>query len=300
LHKSFAVIFALLSWPLAAHANAGSFGVFSLNIAWYGLGGSIDGHPHKEHRDEDLASLLDDAFSRHHVGVFEEIVDVERFIRRVVPDTAGCQSYDHPVERHQHVVVCVKHPFRFEATVSAPAFTWDDVAVGQTRPALVGRVVDRDGNEVLNLVAVHLKSSPDFSHVRKQQVQIIATHIRKELAKTGTPVLVTGDFNTFGSDHEMIKKELSKSGLAFEELRSHALHTFSNRRYQNKFDRIFFAGSLHPETLTMVRGPCNMFEANRHEDFSSRTPLEDLDEWNQRISDHCMIHATFKLPGHIN
>jgi hypothetical protein len=171
LNKCLPFIFALtswISWHVNARASATDFGIISLNIAWYGLGGDINGSPAQEHRDADLSSLLAEAFETHEAGVFEEIVNVDRFVRGVVPPYVDCRSYDHPDQKHQHVVVCVKKPYHFESITSVSEFTWDDVAVGNTRPALAGKIFDRKGRAILNLIALHLKSSPDFSHVRKQ------------------------------------------------------------------------------------------------------------------------------------
>lgn len=299
MHKACTLLLILASWSGTALGSDSRIGIFALNIAWYGLGGSMDGSPEREHRDHDLAGLVNDAFESHQVGVFEEIVDFDRFVEKVVPQDVQCHSYDHPNGKHQHVVVCVRRPLEFKALPSAPRFTWDDVAVGQTRPAVAGRIVDQSGKTILNLVAVHLKSSPEFSEVRKQQARIVAGHIRKELSKSGHPVVVTGDFNTFANDHEVIKDELSRSGLSFSELRSPSRNTFANRRYQNKFDRIFFSGglaaaSLTPSSLTMVSGPCNTQESREEtSELRIRSLYGDLDEWNRKISDHCVIHASF-------
>ncbi|MEY4630160.1 MAG: hypothetical protein RIQ81_280 [Pseudomonadota bacterium] len=294
MHKAYAILFFFASWSGIAQGSDRRVAIFSLNIQWYGLGGSMEGSPEQEDRDSDLATLVGDAFDTHDVGVFEEIVHVDRFIARIVPRDVECQSYDHQNAKHQHVVVCVRRPLEFKPLKTASHFTWDDVAVGQTRPAVVGRICDRSGKTITHLIAVHLKSSPEFSNVRKQQAKILASHIRNEIANSAQPVVVTGDFNTFGNDDEVIRTELSRSGMDFFELRSAAKNTFATRKYQNKFDRIFFSAGLSPASLTLVSGPCNTLESRGEaEESIIKSLFGDLDEWNRKISDHCLIHASF-------
>ncbi len=294
---------SILTWSAGSESRADqrvdSLSVFSFNIAWYGLGGSMDNTPDDEHRDHDLARIVADAFETQDVGVFEEIVDVDRFVANVAPRHVRCQSYENNESKHQHVVVCVKAPLKFKALDSAPGYIWEDVAVGKTRPAVVGRVTDKSGRTVANLIAVHLKSSPEYSPVRRAQAATIANHIKRELREGNEPVMVVGDFNTFEDDATAIGAALSTSGVTFNLLRNPAPFTFNNRRYQNKFDHIFYAGPIAPSTFAMTAGPCNTIEslaagdAGLHGEFMIRTHLGDLDDWNRMVSDHCLIHATF-------
>lgn len=293
------LVASILLWFAGAESRAAQLSVFSFNIAWYGLGGSLDNSPIDEHRDNDLARIVADAFETQDVGIFEEIVDVERFKANIVPRHTSCQSYKHDEQKHQRVVVCVKAPLKFKALPSAPGFVWNDVAIGKTRPAVVGRVTDADGATIANVIAVHLKSSPEYTSVRKAQAATIAAHIKRELNTAREPVLVIGDFNTFPGDVEIIQDELSRSGTRFLLLRNPSPFTFNNRRYQNKFDHIYFAGPAEPSTFAMVAGPCNTVESlgakspEFQSEFTIRTHLDDLDDWNRMVSDHCLIHASF-------
>lgn len=293
------LIAGFLTWSAGLESRADSISVFSLNIAWYGLGGSMDNSPADEHRDHDLARIVADAFETQDVGVFEEIVDVGRFVSNVAPRHTSCHSYDNDTAKHQHVVVCVKAPLKFKALRSAPDHVWEDVAIGKTRPAVVGRISNASNSDIAHLVAVHLKSSPEYSSIRRQQAAKIASHIKEEMAASNIPVLVIGDFNTFEDDASAIGAELSGSGMEFSLLRNPSPFTFNNRRYQNKFDHIYYAGPLSPSTFAMVAGPCNTFESvsggsdGFHSEFMIRTHLDDLDDWNRMVSDHCLIHASF-------
>lgn len=107
----------LAVWLLSFGAQAAEISFTTFNIRWFGTAGTQQGDPAKEDRDPWISEFL---YRRTQIGysdviAFQEIVDVPR-LQKIVK-THKCTSYEHRDPRHQHVVICVRTPLRFEIDV---------------------------------------------------------------------------------------------------------------------------------------------------------------------------------------
>src|SRR4051812_13643824 len=83
----------------AKAATQATLKISAFNIRYYGLGGAMAGTPADEHRDGYLREFISSELAGVDVMAFEEIVDVERLQKNVVPAGWGCVSYKHNEEK---------------------------------------------------------------------------------------------------------------------------------------------------------------------------------------------------------
>ena len=87
-------VIAVCACAMGMEAQARDLKVASFNIEWFGLGGSMSGSSSDETRDYDLRRFIKRELGDVDVIVFQEIVDVNRFVDRVIDsDDRWCVTY---------------------------------------------------------------------------------------------------------------------------------------------------------------------------------------------------------------
>lgn len=258
--------------------------VSTLNIRWYGLGGTREGGADRETRDRTLKKFFDENLADSDVISFQEIVDVRRLKANVVGRGHKCASYAHENERHQHVVICYRSDFALSRENGARGVALDEVALGEFRPAVVGLLKDEKGEPLAHLIAVHLKSAPQHSRTRLKQTAILADYIKS--FDDGVPVIVLGDFNTHvterGRDEDAMAEMLGSVDLV--QIHNPFQYTYRTRRYTGRFDHIFASADVARFATATVIGPCN-----------GDSP-ELTDRFYRTVSDHCAVSAVLEMP----
>lgn len=271
------VLFSVVVSLFCSGAWADGLKVSTFNIRWYGLGGTKEGSPEKETRDRALKSFFRRELSKSDVVAFEEIVDVARLKSEVVGDEFKCASYAHEDPLHQHVVICYRGDYTLSREDDADAYALKGVALGKYRPAVVGLLRDADGRPVAHLVAVHLKSGPDFRTTRLRQARLLARHIKS--LRDDVPVVVTGDFNTYASDAGRDEDDIAEilGSLDLAQVHNPAHNTYRSPRFAGRFDHVFATADLARSVTATMTGPCD-----------SRS-MDDIVEYYRTISDHCPL-----------
>ena len=247
-----------------------------LNGSWFGINGDPNNSLGSETRVDTWRKFLQNNALLSDVMVFEEIVDLDLLQNSVLDNQYKCQSYTRPNPKYQHVVICVKPEYRFDIAEGSTSYVIEQVDVnGALRPAVHGILKTQDGTRIAHLFGVHLKANGDKSAVRLQQTQIIANYIKSE--KIHDPVIIMGDFNTFGTDPADMENQFKVDGLI--ELNTPEPYTWASV-HENfpaaKLDRVWISNTLAPRVLSAhVVGPCNS------------TDRAQLTTYNDTVSDHC-------------
>jgi endonuclease/exonuclease/phosphatase family metal-dependent hydrolase len=292
------LIFLVLSFSelQAATGKNLSLTISTFNIAFYGTGGRPNGTPADEVRDPFLKTFIKDSIPASDIMVFEEIVDVPRFVK-LLPENTTCLSYDLQKMTHQHVVLCHNNKYKFEKEASDDNFLIDEVAgVKKTlRPAVTAIVTDMNGNKLFRMVAVHLKATPEFSKLRVAQAEMIANYLGK-LKNSNLPVMVVGDFNTFSaplnqetvSDTQLILNALNITELGIKRI-PNELYTFREITYGlGQFDQFYLSDAFK------VTKPLKIFDLCNTSVLPGEGTL-NLEYYNKNISDHCPVTAEISL-----
>src|SRR5690606_31441624 len=109
------------------------------------------------------------------------------------------------------------------------------------------------GRAVMHVMSVRLKASPDFSRVRLEQAEIISNYLR-DRADADTPVVLLGDFNTYGGDVEEMSRTFESAELV--NVPTTGAYTWRSRDRGSKFDHIWMSRSLQATNIK-IAGPCN-------------------------------------------
>lgn len=269
----------------------------TLNIEWYGIGGNINGVSKDEHRDDHLRDFLKQYVLTADVVAFEEIVDVAR-LEKLLPADWTCASYDHPNEKHQHVVLCTSGSYALRNVDYDNNNTIETVALDadRSRPAVRMDIVERKSNTVLvTVVAVHLKSSDKDSEHRRYQMEMIGQDLKKLPA--GRAFVVMGDMNTFDTKNSNLikiddKYNLEKAlqlSIPQAKLVAHTVkYTFRNDYHSSQFDQ-FLVNNLVVKSSPHVFDVCNNPQQKTRDYF-------DLDYYNYNVSDHCPVSLDVTVP----
>lgn len=287
------VTFALFGISLALNAGfalSAQLKVSSFNIRFYGNSLSEDSDKVKDGRDSYIKDFLTkENILTSDVIVFEEIVDKEALVGNVLGNEFNCTSYDVRNAGHQHVMVCHKPEYKFEKAADDDNFILEDVTLGKNlRPAVHGLLKNQKGQTLAHLVGVHLKAMPNESSTRERQMQVIAGYLNKQ--DKNTPIIMTGDFNSFEDDADNFTKILNLKGNDMAEVENPSPYTFQDGKYRNKLDRIWASDEVKVISKIEVKGPCN-----------NRSPGEgsgygNVAYYNKNISDHCPITAVVEVP----
>ena len=267
------------------------FTITTFNIQFYGIGGKVTGTSKDETRDPYLQAFLKDSVPASDIIVFEEIVDVPR-LQNILPRNWQCLSYEAPLEKHQHVVLCHSPRFNFVREASDDNDIIDEVAgeEGTLRPALTTIVTDINGKKLFRIVGVHLKANPEYSKLRVSQTEIIAKYLGS-LKKSKLPVIIVGDFNSYNqpdnretqNDVELFLNTFNGSSLELKRI-PNDLFTFRNSYGQQQFDQFYISDSLR------ATGPLHIFEVCNARNVVAEN-LIDIALYNKHISDHCPVSA---------
>lgn len=290
------VIAATLALTCMSSAQAKKLRFATFNIKFYGTGGSMQGSFEEEQRDQHLRTFLDTKLGDVDVIAFQEIVDVSRFKRRVVRNRYDCESYDHHHPRHLHVVICVRDGLRFRKVRGEDDFVVQDVALSANhRPAMWGVVTDLRGRSLVQFAAVHFKAQKQFSDVREVQAQILADAIAASPERV--PTVITGDFNTYGSDEEIMDEIFEERDVNLERVPISAAYTYRTERYRSKFDRFWVTSGTTVTEAPEVWRVCNEGRRSRQQQWDGRDddPFADLDYYNENVSDHCPVQVELQL-----
>ncbi len=290
---------AFCALVFAGTADAARISFATFNIKFYGSGGATQGTGGDEQRDQDLRTFLDTKLHDVDVIAFQEIVDVERFTSRVIGSRYRCYSYQHEHKNHQHVVICTRPSLGFRKVRNDNNFIVEELALSaRYRPAVYGVVTDNKGRALIQVAAVHLKAMPEFSDVRKQQAKILADALTK--SGENVPTLVTGDFNTFEDDHELIQTVFGRKQLNLSHVDFADPFTYRTQRYKNKFDRFWVTAGTRISRAPVVWRVCNdplLADVNDWDDEGTDgpDPFADLEYYNEYISDHCPVKVELDL-----
>jgi endonuclease/exonuclease/phosphatase family metal-dependent hydrolase len=252
--------------------------ITTFNLKFYGIGAEQGGGFQDEYRDPWLHQFIEQNLSASEVIVFEEVVDVPR-LEALLGESFRCLSYQNSDPKHQHVVLCHHQQFTFVPVEVKAPYTIDAVAFKHYRPAIWGKLVDPQGKNLAYLVGVHLKAKPEGHELRLQQAQVIGQYLAT--LQQDIPIIILGDFNTYGDDVSLISQlwaPLHLSHVPQEQL------TYRYGSYASTFDH-FWISDHHTQIQSIsVDGPCN-------------GPAQDeLSLYNHNISDHCPLTLEVSLP----
>lgn len=253
--------------------NAQALTITSLNIEWYGRGGTISGTEADEYRDSRLLDFLLHEIPPSDVYVFQEVTAPERLARIFKP--LVCQTYESEMSRHQFIVICAAESIFKGADVERT------VQLGHSglRPAMIGHIKE-DNEEVIHVIGLHLKAGPQESLTRVAQIEALANS-----PALAPRTIIIGDFNTFERDRTNLT-------LNDDELIQNVLTPFNFTQaggttptylgqYPRTFDRVWVRGVRAQEFK--VFGPCGAGQVN--------SPYNSRDFYERFISDHCAIQV---------
>lgn len=294
---------ALFALGLSLSALAGgaqaprTLTVTTMNIRYFGLGGSLSGEPKDEKRDGYIRSFLTGgSVPRSDIYAFQEIVDVER-LQRVLPQNYSCKTYDNNSAKHQHVVLCAAPNLRLDSEPTDNNDIIDEVAINpeKSRPALHFRIKDAQGNLLGRVVAVHLKAYPEESETRQRQSEAMGRYLSK-LKSSGLPTIILGDFNTYPApsnkqtqnDDVLIDSIFKDFELGLKQVVVPAENTFRSPRSRGHFDRIWMSSELQLEKAPSVFPVCNTPDGQSGQGFL------DPDYYYKNVSDHCPVTVSIR------
>ena len=266
--------------------------VTTFNIRYYGLGGSMKGTPAQEKRDATLKEFIGRYVPQSDLFVFQEIVDVNRLVNKVLPPNFECISYKHADPKHQHVVLCHKaDQLNFDADPNDPDSVIEEVSINpeRSRPAVHTLVTDKKGQVLFRLIGVHLKAFPHESASRLSQVRSMAKFLKE--SKTQVPVVIGGDFNTYNTDSTNFTKTFKQTGLNLVEAQNKFEYTYRKGEMRSKFDRFWISGS----ELSQIK-PVDVYTVcNAPKLSATGTDFSDANYYYNAISDHCPVTLTLSF-----
>jgi endonuclease/exonuclease/phosphatase family metal-dependent hydrolase len=184
-------------------------------------------------------------------------------------------------------MICYSSDYSFVTPPYDDNYIIEDSTVGRRiRPIVHGILEDQNGQSVAYIAAVHLKATPDGAEVRLQQIKVLATYLAK--LDRRLPVVILGDFNTFGDDTEVYADEFSKESLGIRNVYNPNAVTFITPRSKGKFDHIWINRGLSEAS------PIATSEVCRTSMRAVPTP-SPVAEYNREISDHCFVRAKFAV-----
>ncbi len=285
VHLAKLCLLGLVALGVAAEARAAAdpFTVTFFNLRWFGLQSDATGQQLVESRVPTIRAFLTAQNAWADVMIFEEIVDVALLERGILENRYECESYDHTDPRHQHVVVCAGNGFRLGLAPDDDNYTYEEVAMGQKRPAVHAMVTDRSGQEVAHVIGVHLKASPEHSAMRLEQVGMVVEHLKDR--RSTVPVIFAGDVNTYADDSARFDQAFGAPGVGLTQVPIGGTATFRSPTYMDRpslFDRAWVSG-LRALGPARVSGPCN--------GTVTRTALQ---KYYDEVSDHCAVTIRFQ------
>ena len=277
--------------PAASSIRATTF-----NIRWFGLGGTMEGSPSDERRDQSIREFLSTNVLPTDVIAFEEIVDVAR-LRGLLPTGWTCVGYTHSAAKHQHVELCTSPRFTLAKASYDNNYTIEGVAINasKSRPAVRADLVERSsGRRLLRVIGVHLKAYPNEAATRETQAEEIAADLAQ--ASDDLPVLVMGDFNTYPAsttgasldDVDRIEQVLASAATRFKirHIAHTERYTYRNNRQRSLFDHFYLTADAQVARAPWVFSVCNTNKAN----------FTNFRYYYDNVSDHCPTTIDIELP----
>jgi hypothetical protein len=258
--------------------------IATFNIRWFGLDGDVSGSIGTETRVDTVDAFIDEHLGDRDVIVFQEIVDVELFTDKVMPDHT-CITYDGFIGKHQHVMLCHTDAYELRMADDEDDFELESIKIGQVRPGVHGTLVStEDGEPVAHVIAVHLKADPASTERRLEQARALATRVERLRASSSLPIITIGDFNThLAVDTGLARNDEDTMGDVLAPLERVALPvTFT---YQEKdgtrfrLDQAYVSPEIAIDAVKSA-GPCDT-------DLETNGPA--IVEYFDRISDHCPL-----------
>lgn len=254
------------------------FTVTTLNIKWFGNGGTKDGDSSDEYRDQELKNFLASYLADTKVFVFQEITDPVR-LAKLIPHFQ-CGTYQRSMDNHQYVVVCVLEtlPTTF-STIHAV-----DLGNKGLRPAQMAEITFDNGQK-LQIIGVHLKGFREDTRTRLDQInKLVESPIISGDAQE--PGIIIGDFNTYPNfktgwrydDDDIIQFALDDHN--FNQI-GDGHNSYLGKNAFRQFDRAW-ARKLRILS-SRASGPC----ATR---FAA--PYDNIGYYKKAISDHCPVSFT--------
>lgn len=290
------LIITLLSFALFLHtAHSETLNFSSFNIRWYGLGGDPNGTLKDEKRDSTLSEFMNNIteISKSDVIAFQEIVNPDG-LKALLPQHT-CTSYDHESPKHQHVMICVKKPYKLIKERSDSNFIFEDISSpiknGKLRPAVHGVLIDKNKRPIAHLIAVHLKAEPPETATRLIQANLLKKHVDE--FKDQLPVIMLGDFNTHLQKDTGLKKD---DYVAMDEIFSAGKNTlkhipntqltFRDPKHYFQLDHVWTSAGI--KTSDLIVYPICQKEA-------SGEGFMNPDFYFKEISDHCPISFSAEI-----
>jgi hypothetical protein len=262
--------------------------VSTLNIKFYGFQKNKISTKKNllDPRNESLKHYIAQNLIKSDIISFEEIIDVENFISKVVPQNFKCQSYTRKRKSHLHVVVCYQSKYQFLIPGNDTNHIIESTTLGRNlRPVVHGVLATKTGKPLAYLAAVHLKASKPHSATRNKQVTILAQFM-KTLPK-GLDKIIVGDFNTHGNDISSFNRILNHANLSMRHLSNKNRYTYRSNRFNSKLDHYWVSSTLKQTRNISTSRICN-------DTISPMGRYADVAEYNKEISDHCFLKANFK------
>lgn len=275
--------------------------VATFNIKWFGLGGEMTGDPQDESRDTSLRDFFDEYLADTQIIAFEEIVDVARLERRVLPRAWKCVSYDRANSRHQHVVLCHSPDVEFVQEPTDDNWEIEEVAYEgeRGRPAVRVLVREKDGPVFARVIGVHLKAYPQETELRTQQAKALSEAIKREDAarSRSLPTIILGDFNTYPTpannknedDTQILSRAFRSARLGLSHVTNPNRNTFRSGSSTGQFDHFWVS------TDVSVLGTPSVWKACNNGNTDSAEGFENIQTYNAEISDHCPVKATLSI-----
>lgn len=267
--------------------------IATFNIRWYGLDGDLTGSIGTESRNASIRAFIGEHLASNDAVVFQEIVDLELFEEEIMPGHT-CTTYDGFTGKHQHVMLCHKGAFTFVQEDDDDDFALEALNLGGLRPGLHGKLLDRDGDPLAHIVAVHFKAKEDSTAKRIQQATILSDRLDVLRTKDDVPVILIGDFNTHRADltglaenDEVLLAEILEKGDRVHRVEQGVTHTYRERNGIGfRLDQAWLSPDI-TVTDVAVPGPCNV-------DFA--TEPQTIVEYYDTVSDHCPLALRLELP----
>ncbi len=249
--------------------------VTSLNIKWFGLGGKLEGVASDEYRTDHLLDFVHNQFQTTDVFVFQEIINKELFYKIMQP--YQCLSYEASGGKHQYVVICYK------GVELVKSFVNKEVQLKRFGLRAAMGAVFKEGNELIQVVGVHLKAGKRNTQTRIAQIN----ELTKDFNGNDLSTVLIGDFNTYKKESTLFEFDDDvyiniALGAEFKVVADHPPTYFKwGGRY---FDRVWLR-HLNLESV-QVKGPCDP--------VNTEFPYLEKGFYNHYISDHCALTVKVK------
>ncbi|OIQ19166.1 MAG: hypothetical protein BM556_07725 [Bacteriovorax sp. MedPE-SWde] len=283
MKKSLQLI-TLLLLSLSCFAKGANFNIITFNVKWFGLGGEMAGAIGDEYRSRWIKEYLETNFPNTKGILFQEIVDISALNEMMDDLNMSCISYDHSKKKHQHIALCLDNDYELLKENSDDNFILEEVDVtnGWLRPAIHGIVSYRKSQKKLfHIIGLHLKANNSDSKTRIKQINIVKESIDK--IQDNIPVVVLGDFNSYGTDVQEFETILSKANLG--KVKHNYKYSFKSRSNRLLLDHAWLSKGLEYSDVVIGK-TCNIYSKRA-------TRFANSSFYNRFVSDHCPL--SFKL-----